>query len=437
MKPLIEFALRRQRLLDKLPPETWVIISNVAASLRNGDCYYPYRPRSDFYYLTGFTEPEAVALFGTTAQGPQFILFNAARDATQERWSGARTGQLGACMDYGADKAYPIAELSLSLPRYLAACQSVCFLFNEDTIAEQQIRHAMQHLSQTKGSAQRTAASQWINLAQCLHEMRLIKQPEEIEHIKQAVHISATAHQRAMQVCQPGLYEYEIEAALLHEFYRSGSRATAYDNIVATGSNACILHYHHNQSPLKTGQLLLIDAGCEYHYYASDITRSFPVNGRFTTEQRELYQIVLAAQEAAIQAIQPGVCWPELELIACRILTTGLVELGLLKGTVSKLLEQKAYRRFYPHSLGHWLGLDVHDVGHYQDAQGSRAFQANMVLTVEPGLYILPDNLEVDARWRGIGIRIEDDILVTETGCEVLSAAIPKKMDEIESFMQS
>ena len=272
-------------------------------------------------------------------------------------------------------------------------------------------------------------------LEHLLNEMRLIKSPYEIKLMEKAGAISAQAHKRAMAVCRPGLSEYHLEAELLHEFVRSGSRAPAYNNIVAAGKNACILHYIENNAPLKDGDLVLIDAGCEFEYYAADITRTFPVNGRFSKEQRALYEIVLEAQLEAIKVVKPGTPWDEPHNVTVRVITAGLVELGLLKGDVQELIISEAYKAFYMHRAGHWLGIDVHDVGDYKIDDKWRLLEPGMVTTIEPGIYVAPDNMDVDKKWRGIGIRIEDDVLVTRTGNRVMSLGAPKTVEEIESFM--
>lgn len=431
------FSERRRLLLERLDPGTLVLISSAPIVFRNASNPYPYRQRSDFYYLTGFLEPDAVALLRMTHHGPQFILFNQPKDPRKEQWDGFRVGQLGACMDYGVDESYLIGEYASRLPDYLAECKSVCFLMGQDQKIEEQLRISYSALTKhTKKVLNHIPAHRWLDLASYLHPLRLFKQVDEIQCLRQAASISVDAHKNAMRACQPGRYEYEIESLLMQTFFAQGARNIAYNSIVASGSNACILHYQANQALLEEGQLLLIDAGCEYQYYASDITRTFPVNGRFTALQRDLYQVVLAAQEAVIQAIRPGVCWRTLEETMATVLTEGLVGLGLLIGSIPELLLKQAYRRFCPHRLGHWLGLDVHDVGDDGQTLENLVLQAGMVFTIEPGLYILPDR-GIDPKWYGIGIRIEDEVWVTETGCEVLSAAVPKTVEGIEDLMRS
>lgn len=417
------FANRRAKLSAMLEPNALVILSSGSSVIRNGNVAYPYRPRSDFYYLTGFTEPDAVLLIYKQSGIVRSILFNQTQDPEMALWSGDVIGQIGACRDYGFDEAYSIHALSARLPHYLEKITDVYWLIEED--------NEIQSLLETMIDNQASPCElmhRWSNLSDYLQRLRSIKQPIEIEALRQAAKISARAHRRAMQTCQPGQYEYHVEAELLHEFYRSESRYPAYPSIVAGGENACILHYQHNQAQLKEGDLLLIDAGCEYQYYASDISRTFPINGKFTPPQRKLYEIVLKAQLAVIAAIRPGISWDTLENIAHEILIEELISLGLISAESSQLIQQQAIRDFYPHRIGHDLGLDVHD--HSQDI-----LQAGMVITIEPGLYIQPQREDVAPLWRGIGIRIEDDILVTETGCEVLSSEVPKTIEEIEAIM--
>jgi Xaa-Pro aminopeptidase len=417
-----EFAERRQKLLSKIPPNSLIIISSALVALRNGDVAYPYRQRSNFYYLTGFREAESVLLlYKEEAQHSQFILFSRPSNAEKAKWDGHTTGQRGACLDYGADAAYPIKEFAARLPKYLAQCTALYFLIHEDSYVTQQLSHAQQ------------INIQRIDLSPYLDEMRSIKQPSEIAHLRQGATISSQAHQQAMRFCRPGHYEYEIEAELLREFYRHGSQSPAYPSIIAGGENACILHYHRNNSPLKDGDLCLIDAGCEYQYYAADISRTFPVNGRFTTAQRKLYEIVLNAQMTAISAIKPGICWDQLESIVCEILTEGLLTLGILSGKLSDLLQKKTIKTFYPHRIGHSIGLDVHDT---ISTPLSPHLEGDMVVTIEPGLYIPVDSIQINPEYRGIGIRIEDEVLITAVGHEILSAAVPKTVDDIEQFMQ-
>lgn len=431
---LNEFAQRRQQLMKNMGPGSVAIVSAAPEYLRNGDAHYSYRQNSNFYYLTGFSEPEAVlVLIPERAQG-ETILFNRVRDPAQELWTGRRAGQEGACKNYGADEAYPISEFVNKLPELLTGCHRVCYPFGLHELLDKQIMGVVNNLRQRQRKGVVTPLG-FVNLEHLVDEMRLFKSVAEIAAMRKAAEISVQAHKSAMQICKPGMIEYELEAEILREFYRQGSRAPAYTSIVGSGENSCILHYNDNNAEIKNGDLVLIDAGCEYEYYASDITRTFPANGRFSVEQRAVYEIVLRAQLAAIAAIKPGASWDLPQEICVRIITEGLVEIGLLKGKVEDLIAQKAYFQFYMHGSGHWLGMDVHDVGSYVADGTWRKFEAGMTFTVEPGIYIAPNIPNVDKKWWNIGVRIEDDVLVTSNGCEVLSQALPKTVADIEALM--
>lgn len=393
-----EFVRRRQQLMQHMGPNTIAVISAAPECLRNGDAHYPYRQNSHFYYLTGFNEPEAVLVLMPGREQGETILFNRKREPAKEIWTGPRMGQLDAPARLGIDVAYPIDEYESVLA----------------TLRQNRLQ---------------------ITIEPLLSEMRLFKSPAEIAAMRKAAKISVQAHQQAMQVCKPGMFEYELEAEILHTCYRQGSRAQAYNAIVGSGENSCVLHYDSNNCQIKNGDLVLIDAGCEYENYASDITRTFPVNGKFSAEQRAIYEIVLCAQLAAIAAVKPGVAWQTFQTICARVITEGLVELGLLQGKVEDLIAQRAYVPFYMHSSGHWLGLDVHDVGNYVIENSFRKLEPNMVFTIEPGIYIAPHTPNVDPKWWNIGVRIEDDVLVTADGCEVLSQALPKTVADIEALM--
>jgi Xaa-Pro aminopeptidase len=414
-----EFAQRRQKLLTQVEPGSLILISSAPLTLRNGSTHYPYRQRSHFYYLTGFEETNAILLLYQDGNTPLFILFNQFDTPEERLWSGPRVGQEKACTNYGADYAYPIHEFEKYVLQFLNCSENVYFLFQED-------QHIKEHLFNLSRSV---TVKQWIDLEPILSSIRAVKQAEEIARLRKAASISAQAHRRAMQFCRPGHYEYTLEGELLHAFYQHGSRAVAYESIVATGENACILHYQQNTARLKEGELLLIDAGCEYEYYAADISRTFPVNGRFTPAQRQLYTVVLNTQMAVLEAIKPNTTWEALEAIAMQYLTKGLLELGILSGPLPRLMKEKTARQFYPHCIGHALGLDVHD-------KTESVLKSGMVITIEPGVYIQPDKDDVPLKWRGMGIRIEDNVLVTETGYEILSAEAPKTIDEIEAVMQ-
>ena len=430
-----EYAKRRQSLMQKMGNDSIAIISTSHEIIRNGDSHYAFRPGSDFYYLTGFSEPDAIAVLLPDNANGKYILFNRANDALQEKWNGRRAGQLGAVNEFGADESFPITEFTQRLPELLAGRSQVYFPIGCDFQFDQQVLSAVNVIRHKVRSSLATPIS-FRNIEHELHEMRLIKSTDEIAIMRKAAQISAQAHKRVMQMCRPGLNEYHLQAELLHEFCHNGALDIAYESIIGSGANACILHYCDNKAPLKDGDLVLIDAGCEYGYYASDVTRTFPINGRFTTEQRAIYEIVLAAHDAAIAAVCPGLSWHSMQAICVKVITEGLVKLGLLHGNVDELINKQAYLNFYMHNSGHWLGLDVHDAGDYKIKGEWRRLEAGMVFTVEPGIYIAANTPHIDPKWWGIGVRIEDDILVTENGYEILSAQAPTTIEEIEALMK-
>ncbi|VAW84422.1 Xaa-Pro aminopeptidase [hydrothermal vent metagenome] len=432
------YARRRARFLKSLGNDGVAILPTNEESSRNGDAHYPFRVASNFFYLTGFSEPGALAVFigGTSAAKQGFILFCRDKDPEKEIWDGYRAGQEGAVAVYGATAAFSIDEIDERIPELLLGRSR---LYLPMTSADGWRSQIMDWLSEA-GTKIRSGASvpaECVAIESILHEMRLRKDREEISAMRKAAQISAAAHCLAMKKCQPGVYEYELEAELIYEFKRNGADAPAYSSIVGGGANACVLHYIENKSVLKNGDLVLIDAGAEWGTYAADITRTFPVNGRFSPAQGAIYEIVLKAQEAAIAKIRPGVAWNVPHDTAVKILTQGLVALRLLKGEIKELIKKEAYRRFYMHKTGHWLGLDVHDVGEYRVNGKWRKFEPGMVLTVEPGLYIPENSKGIAKKWWNIGIRIEDDVLVTRKGCDVLSRGVPKKIVEIERLMGS
>ncbi len=428
-----EFFQRRKRLMQKVGVGNIAILTTSPEQQRNSDVNYPFRPNSNFAYLTGFAEPEAVlALIPGRKQG-QFVLFCRERDQEKEIWNGKRAGLEGAKNLWGADEALPIQEIDKHLPELLKDRQQIYCTLGEDLVFDQQL---MSWIKQVRAMARQgiSAPTDFIGIEPLLHEMRLFKSSAEIEAMRKAAIISASAHRRAMQHCQPGMMEYEIEAEITHEFNRMGCRDAAYPSIIAGGENACILHYTENNMPLNDGDLLLIDAGAEHDFYAADITRTFPVNGCFNTEQRALYEVVLKAQLAAIKKVKPGNHWNAPHTAAVLELTKGLIKLGLLKGTPRELIKKEAYKPFYMHRTGHWLGMDVHDVGDYKRDKKWRIFEPGMVLTIEPGLYIAANNKGIAKKWWNIGIRIEDNILVTKDGHEVLTQAAPKTVSDIENL---
>jgi Xaa-Pro aminopeptidase len=428
---LSELKQRRNQLLAAIDDSALIFLASAPEHFRNGDVHYPYRQNSDFYYVTAFPEPSALALLLPNAQGGKYILFNRPHDPIKTIWHGEAIGQERACEEYAADAAYSIDQLETLLPDLVADRHCYYWLGSQNLALVKRVNHILVNLNQLTAPVEST-----VSLSSVLHEMRLSKSPFELLYLRQAASISSQAHVRAMQACRPGLYEYQLEAELLYAFYQEGCRASAYPSIVASGGNACILHYTDNNRVLKSGDLVLIDAGCEYRSYASDVTRCFPVNGQFSPEQKAIYDIVLKTQQAVIALIKPGVIWDSLQTCCIQMLTEGLLALGVLKGDVSSLIEQKAYKKFYMHGCSHWLGLDVHDVGHYKKDKQWRPLETNMVFTVEPGIYIAAQTPGVDEKWWNIGIRIEDDVRVTENSCEVFSNA-PKEIADIESLMRS
>lgn len=431
-----EFACRRQALMARVGRDAAVIIPAAVHHRRNRDTEYRYRQDSDFYYLTGFAEPEALLVLLLGRAEGEFVLFCRDRDRAMEIWNGYRAGPEGAVSDFGASQAFVIADVAAQMPILLAGRKQVYAPMATETTFDAELAGWINAVrAQARAGVEAPQSLHAID--QALHPLRLIKSAAEIAIMQAAADLSAEGHRRAMAVTKAGRYEYELEAELLHSFTRHGCIAPAYGSIVGGGANACILHYTENNADLRDGDLVLIDAGGELDYYAADITRTFPVSGRFSAEQKALYEVVLAAQLAAIDAVQVGNSWQLPHETAVRVLCEGLLELGLLKGELSAVIEAGDYRRFYMHRTGHWLGMDVHDVGDYRVDGEWRAFAPGMVLTVEPGLYIAPDDDTVEARWRGIGIRIEDDVVVTESGPHVLTAKAPKTIAEIESLVGS
>lgn len=428
------FAKRRQQVFAHLPIDSIVILYSGTEQRMSHDQFYRFQPDRDFYYLTGFTEPEAIAVLTTHAQQNEFILFNRPSDPEQEIWDGRRAGQEGACTLYGADKAFNIAEFEHMLPQLLMNKQQVYYTVGRYPQLDEQIIKQMLTL-QRKIRAGVAYPQQFINIETLVHPMRRIKDQYEIELMRKACQISAQAHIRAMQFCAPGLYEYQIEAELTHEFRRQGCKWPAYTPIVGSGANSCILHYTDNDAELYDGDLLLIDTGGEYQGYAADITRTIPVNGKFSAAQSAVYEIVLEAQQAVIEIIKPGLAYHELQQLAVQIITKGLVKLGILQGDVDTLILNQAYKTFYMHNIGHWLGLDTHDAGNYCQNNEWIKLQPGFVLTVEPGIYIPAGTSGVAEQWWNIGIRIEDNVLVTATGYEVLSQDAPKTIAAIEQLM--
>lgn len=434
LMPIKEFASRRKALSEHMAANSIAIVPAAPERVRNRDVLHPYRQDSDFYYLTGFDEPEAVLVLIPGREHGESVLFCKERNPEKELWDGFLSGPEGAIEKFGFDDAFPIADIDDILPGMIEGRSRVYYPLGKDKAFDSQVMEWVK----TIRSKVRTGAhppGEFVALEHSLHDLRLYKSAAEIKVMAKAGEISAEAHCRAMKRAKQGGFEYNLEAELIHTFMSHGARSTAYPSIVGSGANGCILHYIENSAPLNDGDLVLIDAGCELENYASDITRTFPVNGRFTDAQKALYEVVLAAQDAAIEAVKPGNHWNHPHEAALKVLTQGLLDLGLLQGMLDEALEQEAYRPFFMHRTGHWLGLDVHDVGDYRVGDAWRVLEPGMVLTVEPGLYIAPDNTDVDEKWRGIGIRIEDDVAVTKEGCRILSEGAPKTIAEIEAFM--
>ncbi|HEY9876944.1 MAG TPA: aminopeptidase P N-terminal domain-containing protein [Leptolyngbyaceae cyanobacterium] len=431
------YQQRREQVMAQIGNATAIFASAPMAVMHN-DVEHPFRQDSNFYYLTGFNEPDAIAVLAPHHEEHRFILFVRPKDREREIWSGYRVGVEKAKELYGADVVYPIGELDEHLPKYLNKAERLYYHFGYDEALNTKVLKLWQRLlaTYTKRGTGPVAIEDSHLLLQVL---RRVKSAEEIELIRQAIAIATKAHNHAMAIAQPGRYEYEIQAEMEHLFRLEGAMGPAYPSIVASGPNACILHYIENDRQMQEGDLLLIDAGCAYGYYNADITRTFPVSGKFTDEQRILYELVLEAQLQAIEKVQPGRPFNEFHDAATRVITEGLVELGLLAGDVDTLIEEKKHKAFFMHGTGHFLGLDVHDSGILRNPDKTwKPFAPGNVVTVEPGIYITPDyepvegQPQVEERWRGIGIRIEDDVLVTEAGHEILTAGVPKSLAEME-----
>jgi Xaa-Pro aminopeptidase len=423
---------RRQALASQLAPGI-VIIPTTQEVIRNADTTYPFRFDSSFYYLTGFTEPDAVFVQIIGENKTQNLLFCRDKDEEREIWDGYRYGPAGAAGIFGFDAAYSIDEIDTRIVELMKNQPRIYYPLAKEMRWDRRINR---WLSDVRAQVRTgiSAPDTIVDIRGTVDEMRLIKDDFEVGILRQAGSINAHAHIRAMQFAQPGQMEYQVEAELLHDYYRQGSRFPAYGSIVASGPNACVLHYGENNGALNDGDLLLIDAGCEMHGYASDITRTFPVNGKFSSEQKAVYEITLAAQYAALEHCKPGSTWNAPHDAATRVLAQGMIDLGLLKGSLDQVLETESYRQFYMHRTGHWMGLDVHDVGAYKIEGNWRTLKSGMVLTVEPGFYIRPA-ANVPKAFENIGIRIEDDVLINETGHENLTIAAPKTVADIEAVM--
>lgn len=427
-----EFARRRKNLMQMVGKGGIAILPAAPIRTRSRDVEYRFRQDSDFYYLTGFAEPDAVAVIAPGRDSGEFLLFCRDRDVEKERWDGQRMGTEGAIERYYADDAFPIEDIDDILPGIMESCERVYYTMGLYKDFDARIADWVNSL-RSGGNRGLHTPQEFVALDHLLHDMRLYKSRSEISAMRKSAKVAVAAHRRAMQMTRPGLFEYEVEAEFIHEFRRHDARYS-YNPIVAAGGNACTLHYVDNAATLDDGDLLLIDAGCELDYYASDITRTFPVNGRFSPEQRAVYEIVLNAQLAAIEKTRKDNHWNEPHDAAVRVITKGLKKIGLLEGSLPKLIRDGAYREFYMHRTGHWIGMDVHDVGDYKVGDEWRLLESGMVTTVEPGIYI-PNSRKVPKPWRNIGIRIEDDVAVTSNGPDVLTRGLVKEPDDIEALM--
>ena len=431
-----EYAARRRELMAMMAANSIAIVTAAPEKIRSRDTHYPYKQATSLSYLCGFAEPESVLVLIPGREQGECLLFCREKDKLRETWDGYRSGPERAVTDFAVDDAFPIGDMDEILTGMLEGKERVYYAIGKDADFD---RHLMAWINEIREQKNRGSAppGEFVDLDHLVNEMRLIKTASELKLMRKAGEISARAHCRAMKVSVPGIYEYQLQAEIEHEFMVSGATAPAYTSIVGGGKNGCILHYIENRQKINDGELVLIDAGCEYENYAADITRTFPVNGKFSSEQAAIYDIVLQAQAEAIALIAPGAPYNVANDATIAVITEGMRDLGILNGELSELIERQAYKDFYMHSSGHWLGMDVHDVGDYKIDNQWRIYEPGMVVTVEPGIYISPDNTAVAEKWRGLAVRIEDDIAVTKTGCEDLTAAVPKRRADIESLMAS
>jgi len=430
-----EFIKRRERVLKALGPDGVAVIFGEPERTRSNDTEFKYRPGSDILYLSGFREPGTVLVFAPGHEAGDFVMFVRGRNPDAETWTGRRVGVDGVKARFGADEAHDIDTLWEKLPDYVRGRKALYWAMGEDPTTDTNILKMCKTLRATRRKAPESPTS-FGDVRDIVHEMRLFKSPVELDLMRRAAAITSEAHTIGMRHTRPGIFEYEVETAIENHFRQHGCEGPAYTSIVGGGDNATILHYTENRSELKAGDVLLIDAGCEHHYYAADITRSFPVSGKFSPVQRDVYTAVLEAEVAAIALVRKGVRYDTLQEETVKRLTQAMVDLGALKGSVDELIENESYRKYYPHNVGHWLGIDVHDVGNYfGEDKNYRKLEAGMVLTIEPGLYFPAHDMELPEALRGIGIRIEDDVLVTDAEPEVLTAACPKNIDEVEDLV--
>ena len=431
----LNFSERRDLLADKVLEDSAIIVSAASVKSRISDTEYSYRQDSNFYYLSGYEEPESLILIRPNQDKERFIIFCRDRDPLREQWDGFRTGQEGVIQDYGADAAYSINSIDEIMPKLLEGAKNIYFSMSAPCGVDAKISSWVADIRKNTRSGAEPPQN-LLSLDSILHEMRLIKESDEMDLMKQAANITTEAHIRAMQSVRPGMYEYQLEAEYLYAFNKNGARSPAYNSIVGGGNNSCILHYVENNAELQDGDLVLVDAGCEYQYYASDVTRTFPVNGKFSPEQREIYSIVLEAHKQSMEQAKPGNKWNLMHDKSVEVIVEGLLSIGLLQGSRDEIIDKGEYSKFYMHRIGHWLGMDVHDVGSYKQDGDWRPLEEGMVMTVEPGIYILDSMEGVDDKWKGIGVRIEDDIAITDSGFEILTPDVPRTIEEVEQTVQ-
>ncbi len=429
-----EYAARRKELMAIMHPNSIAILCAAPEKIRSRDTHYPYKQNVNLSYLCGFPEPQSVLVLIPGREQGEMVLFCRDKDPLRETWDGYRQGPEGAVANFDADDAFPISDIDDILPNLIEGKDRLYYAIGKDQEFDRQLMEWINQVRSQRGNGA-LPPGEFVDLDHFVNEMRLIKTSEEIKIMRKAAKISADAHCRAMQVTRPDMFEYQLQAEIEHEFMTRGAVGAAYSSIVGGGKNGCILHYVENKDVLSDGDLVLIDAGCEFQNYAADITRTFPVNGKFSKEQAAIYDIVLQAQANAIEVIGPGIEYNKTNEATIRTITQGLVDLGILQGDVDELIASEAHREFYMHGAGHWLGMDVHDVGDYKIEGQWRVYEPGMVVTIEPGIYIAPGNPNVDKKWHGIAVRIEDDIVVTKTGNENLTDSVPKNRHEIEALM--
>ena len=431
----VNYLKRREDLCKRIEEDSVIIVASSSVKKRNSDSNYPFRQDSNFFYLSGYDEPESLIVL-RPEEKEKYILFCRDREPALEQWEGFRSGQEGAIEKFKADGAYSITKLDELMPSLIEGKKNIYYSMSSPNGLNNKIKKWVNEIRRNiRGGSE--CPLNLISLDSIIDEMRLIKSTEELDLMRRACEITSVAHKNAMQKVSPGMFEYQLEAEYLYSFMQGGSRSPAYNSIVGGGNNACILHYSENSSILQDGSLVLVDAGCEYEHYASDVTRTFPVNGKFSVEQKEIYKIVLEAHTEALKEVKPGNPYINVHNRSIEVITEGLISLGLLEGKVVDLINKGAFSKYYMHRVGHWLGMDVHDVGNYKVDGEWRRLEEGMVLTIEPGIYILDNMEQVDKKWLGIGVRIEDDGLVTSEGNEILTSMAPREPEDIESLMSS